>query len=110
VPIFGHCYDFAIPNGRHPPCTGPWLRPSLDFTGWTDASAGAATVRRTLELFKAMVAALAADPANLFVLVDTQGVLLPEDWANELHPHPAGFIKEANKFPAALRSQFPGRI
>ena len=29
VPIFGHCYDFAIPNGKHPICAGPRLLPSL---------------------------------------------------------------------------------
>jgi len=27
VPIFGHCYDFPIPNGAHPICAGPWLKP-----------------------------------------------------------------------------------
>jgi hypothetical protein len=24
IPIFGHCYDFPIPNGVHPACAGPW--------------------------------------------------------------------------------------
>jgi hypothetical protein len=45
VPIFGHCYDFPIPNGAHPTCAGPWLKPSLDFCGYnlvqgTNCSAG----------------------------------------------------------------------
>jgi hypothetical protein len=38
APIYGHCYDFPIPNGRHPDCIGPWLKPSLDFNGWHDLS------------------------------------------------------------------------
>jgi hypothetical protein len=25
VPVVAHNYDFAIPNGAHPACAGPWL-------------------------------------------------------------------------------------
>ena len=45
-----------------------------------------------------MLQGLAGDAANLFFLVDTQGVLTPTDWANELHPYPPGFTKLAGKF------------
>jgi len=38
------------------------------------------------------------------VLVDTQGILRPADWANELHPTPAGFIKIAQKFADTLKA------
>jgi len=110
VPILGHSYDFAIPNGRHPPCAGPWLKPSLDFTGWTNASVGASIVRRALEAFRDLLVALAADPANGFTLVETQGTLEPADWANELHPYPPGFGKVATRYLEALRAMFPGRI
>jgi hypothetical protein len=34
----------------------------------------------------------------------------PADWANELHPYPAGFRNLAGKFVDALRVAFPGRI
>jgi hypothetical protein len=110
VPIFGHSYDYAIPSGRHPPCAGPWLKPSLDFTGWIDEATGTSIVRRALEALKNMLTNLAAEPGNQFVLVDTQGVLSTADWANELHPYPPGFIKLANKFLDGLKTKFPGRI
>jgi hypothetical protein len=110
VPIFGHCYDWAMPNGKHPPCAGPWLKPSLDFTGWTDAAVGAAIVRSALEAFREMLMALANDAANRFILIDTQGTLVVTDWANELHPFPNGFAKLASKYIEALRNEFPGRI
>jgi hypothetical protein len=57
-----------------------------------------------------MLVRLASDAANLLFLVDTQGTLTPADWANELHPFPAGFIKVADRFVTALRAKFPGRV
>ena len=57
-----------------------------------------------------MLADLANDRANNFTLVDTQGLLVPKDWANELHPYPDGFNKLAAKFVESLRFMFPGRI
>ena len=110
VPIFGHCYDFPIPNGVHPICAGPWLQPSLDFTGWTDVAQATGIVRTALLQFRALLSSLAAVPSNNFFMVDTQGTLATSDWANELHPFPPGFKKLAQKFVDALRGKFPGRI
>jgi hypothetical protein len=101
VPIFAHCYDFPIPNGAHPACAGPWLKPSLDFCNWSTA-AGTAIIREALIAFRNMLHRLAATPGNLFQLVDTQGTLSATDWANELHPFPAGFAKVARLFSDAL--------
>ncbi|MBV8357539.1 MAG: SGNH/GDSL hydrolase family protein [Deltaproteobacteria bacterium] len=110
VPVFAHCYDFAIPNGRHPDCVGPWLKPSFDFNGWHNLAENTATVQQVLTLFKEMLAALAQDASKNFNLIDTQGVLVPDDWANELHPFPSGFGKIAGRFVNALREKFPSRI
>ena len=109
VPVIGHCYDFPIPNGIHPVCAGPWLKPSLDYCGWGLAQ-GTAIARTALSDFKNLLLRLAADGANNFSVVDTQGVLSPADWANELHPYPNGFMKIADRFVTALRVKFPGRI
>jgi hypothetical protein len=109
VPIFGHCYDFPIPNGAHPVCAGPWLQPSLVFCGYTDVAKGAQIARDALVQFRTLLLRLAT-PANNFFMVDTQGTLVTADWANELHPFPAGFVKLAQNFVDALRFKFPGRI
>ena len=93
----------------YPACAGPWLKPSLDFTGWNTAQ-GTAILHQALVNFKAMLTGLASSPANLFSLIDTQGVLDSSDWANELHPHPGGFKKLAAKILEALHVRFPGRI
>jgi hypothetical protein len=71
---------------------------------------GTPIVQQALVLFDAMLAGLAADPANNFILVKTQGTLAPDDWANELHPYPDGFKRLAEKLMLTLRTRFPGRI
>lgn len=110
VPIIGHCYDFPIPNGAHPACVGPWLKPSLDYCGWTDITQGTAILRQALMKFRERLEALQLEQGKGFVLVDTQKVLEANDWANELHPYSNGFRKIAAKFVDALKAVFPNRI
>jgi hypothetical protein len=111
APIFVHAYDFAIPSGTSA-ChlAGPWLRPSLVDRGWRDLAPGTLIVRTILVQFRAMLLRLASDPAHNLVLVETQGTLAPDDWANELHPTGAGFAKIAACFRAALAARFAHRI
>jgi hypothetical protein len=101
VPVFAHCYDFPIPNGAHPVCAGPWLKPSLDFCNWPLGD-GTRIVREALLRFRTMLKNLENEAANKFHVVETQGVLAAADWANELHPYPAGFLEIAQKFADAL--------
>jgi hypothetical protein len=112
IPIFTHSYDFAQPTGTAAPCgEGPWLKPSLDFQGWTNFNDAAGIVKALLIQFDAMLANLAAAPENKMVHVRTQGTLDPTaDWANELHPTPPGFKKITQCFLASLQGVFPGRI
>jgi hypothetical protein len=110
VPVFAHCYDLPIPNGRHPDCIGPWLKPSLDFNGWHNLTQATAIVHQALAQFKELLVALSQDATRNFNLIDTQGTLILDDWANELHPFPSGFRKIADRFVHALREKFPGKI
>jgi hypothetical protein len=113
VPIFGHCYDFAIPDGRPTFCAGPWLEPSLKYCGYTVAQ-GTPVVRQALQQFRQKLCEFESVKKNNFILVDTQGTLTnpdyKQDWANELHPYPDGFRDIAGKFLSALRTKFRGRI
>ena len=106
VPVIAHSYDFAIPNGAHPACAGPWLLPSLQYCNWSVLQ-GTAIVRDALTQFDAMLKNLAGIAQNRFVLAETQGTLAAGDWANELHPFPDGFKKIANVFLASLNRAFP---
>jgi hypothetical protein len=117
VPIFGHCYDYALPNGHGVLfAQRGWLRPSLDFAGYSYAD-DLVIVADAIDRFYQMLHALAGQPANLFTLVDTRGTLTrdtshPLGWANELHPYTTGFSALAQKFLTALQHhhQFLGRI
>jgi hypothetical protein len=109
VPIFGHCYDYGQPMQPHPPCTGPWLLPSLKFTGW-DPDEGAQILHDALDKFREMLVTLEASGGYDFTVVLTQGTLAKSDWANELHPYPPGFENLAKKFLVALSARFPGRV
>jgi len=108
VPIFGHCYDYARPMQPHPPCAGPWMSPSLTFTGW-NTEQGTQIIHDVLDRFRDMLVTLEGSGYD-FTAIQTQGILAKADWANELHPYPGGFEKLAQTFLAALRLRFPGRI
>jgi hypothetical protein len=108
--IFLHAYDFAQPNGQGVCRLGPWLKPSLDFRGWTDFANAARIVTVTLQSLDRMLVQLEQQHANV-VYVRTQGTLTPAtDWTNELHPTEPGFNKIAQVFLRALQARFPGRI
>lgn len=72
IPIFGHSYDFAIPNGTKVPCAGPWLQPGFQDRGWLNLSDNRAVVKRLLEEFNSMLERFAAKPENNFILIKTQ--------------------------------------
>jgi hypothetical protein len=108
VPIFGHCYDYSQADGRGIPLAfeGPWLRPSFDQFGFSEAER-IATMREATDRLHDRLAGLAAEPDNLFTLIDTRGTLQPNNqpplgYANELHPYAAGFAALARKFADAL--------
>ena len=107
--IFLHAYDFALPTGEGVCGFGPWLRPSLDFRGWTTPSTAAGIVKEVLRSFDTVLSQLEQQFPKV-VYVRTQGTLSAGDWANELHPTEDGFKKIADLFVQALRARFPGRI
>jgi hypothetical protein len=93
--ILMHNYDYAYPTGKGVFRNGgSWLKPALD-----DAKVPLALQRDCIKL---VIDALSnelqvltqIDPSRVF-LVDSRGTLAEGDWANELHPKPAGFKKIA---------------
>lgn len=108
IPIFVHSYDYAIPSGVGVCTVGPWLKPGLDDRGW-DKETGRGIVKQLLTRFADLLDQLQAEHAD-FIHVHTQGTLTAGQWANELHPTPAGFAAISVKFVAALRARFPHRI
>jgi hypothetical protein len=120
--IFIHSYDFARPTGVGV-CpvlggylVGPWLKPSLDYRGWTNFVSASGVVATVLKQFDTLMGKLEKQYSPQVVYVRTQGTLVPpnsttdttSDWANA--PTEPGFQKIAQQFLDTMRPLFPGQI
>jgi hypothetical protein len=63
-------------------------------------------VRSLIDALNEMLRDLAANVPYVFH-ADLRGTLGPGDWANELHPNPAGFRLVAAKVEEAIRKAVP---
>lgn len=107
IPVVGHGYDYAIPDGRgvinigsfH--FLGPWLAPSLNKKGYNEAE-GLPIIRRLIDAQNDMIQSLPKE-FSFFHPVDLRGTLKGKaEWANELHPTNDGFKKVSKKIRAKL--------
>jgi hypothetical protein len=115
VPIVLQDYDYAIPDdigfggvkggifGL-----GGWLQQPM-VARQVPTALQADVVRRLMDDFITVLKAL-ADPAQNHdvYLVETAGTLTDADWANEMHPTPAGFNRLAERFRPLLQTLIPG--
>lgn len=108
--IVTHSYDFPIPSTRGVCGVGPWLKPALDFRGWTATQDQALIVRSMLEQFDRLMQALAASAPRV-THVSTQGLLdAATEWHNEIHPNRSGFAKVARAINNALAGVLPAHF
>jgi len=104
--IVTHGYDFPAPSDKGILWLGPWLKPSLDFCGWTKPADQYHIVREVMEEFNRR---LEAWDAKNHVHVQTQGLLGGRDWQNEIHPNRQGFEKIARLFARVLKAEVSSR-
>jgi hypothetical protein len=89
--IILHTYDYPYPSGKGVfGGKGAWLKPALD-----DAKVSASLQRGCMvylidQFAKRQQNLVSKYPDRVF-LVDSRGALADSNWANELHPKPAGF-------------------
>lgn len=93
--IIMHTYDYAVPDGRS--LSGKsWLKAALD-DAQVPQHLQEPCVRMLIDRFADVLSSICrSDPAH-FMLVDSRGTLDRNEWANELHPTPAGFDKLARQ-------------
>jgi hypothetical protein len=105
--IVTHAYDFPIPS-EHGVCgLGPWLKPGLDYCGWTKPADQKFIAALVMSQFHARLQRLAADETALgkkHVHIATLGTVSEDDWANEIHLNRHGLDKIAAKFCACIPS------
>ena len=103
--IVTHSYDFPtaemMGNGVLFGFLGPWLKPGLDWCGWTEVDEQVEIVKMVLTEFNHRLAAFAAQNKN-HIHVNTQGTLSAADWDNEIHANDAGWTKLAQVMNLAL--------
>lgn len=115
VPIVLQDYDYAIPTGIGFGGIkggifglGNWLQQPMIDRGVSEPLQND-VIRRVMDDFTAILRALASPAQNHDVyLVETAGTLGPGDWANEMHPTPAGFNRLAERFRPLLQRLIPG--
>jgi hypothetical protein len=115
VPIVLQDYDFAIPTGVGFGGIkggifglGDWLQQPLVERG-VPTALQTDVVRRLMDDFITVLKALASPAQNHDVyLVETAGTLQDADWANEMHPTPAGFQKLGECFRPLLQQLIAG--
>jgi len=95
--VFLHNYDYAYPTGKGVfGGKADWLKPALVAAG-VPAKLRQPCIKHLIDTFTDTLANIAKqDPARI-VLVDSRGTLKKKDWANELHPKPAGFKRIATQ-------------
>ena len=103
--IVTHSYDFPTPEmlgkGVLFGLLGPWLKPGLDYCGWTNENDQAQIVKFVLTEFNHRLASFAS--ANHRILhINTQGTVSAQDWDNEIHANDAGWTKLAQVVNLAL--------
>ena len=96
VKIFVHNYDYALPSGHgifgHP---SDWLRPALDGAK-VPLPLQAACTRYIIDEFSKVLKSIETLGGGNVVFIDSRNTLAASDWANEIHPTPAGFRKIAD--------------
>ncbi len=104
--VLVHNYDYAIPNGRTLPGLKSWLKLPMDNTRVPTPGAPLGGLRREVvrELIDGFTLAIDAletpgdgTTAAAVELVWSAGTLSDGQWANELHPTPAGFDRIARQ-------------
>ena len=79
---------------------GPWISPTMNYLGWTKPADMSKIMRVMLAAFQARIQKLHdARPTN-WVHTNTQGMLPPGSFANELHLYPAGCLLLAEQINA----------
>lgn len=102
--IISHVYDIPPKSvlGKGVLMFGPWLKPSLDYCGWTDPNDQYHIISRWLSQMASRIMEKSKSYNN-WQVINTIRTLKPEDWANELHPTQKGFEKIAKLFASEIR-------
>lgn len=101
LPVIAHTYDYACTSGKGLLWLGPWLRPALVACKVPERLYDG-VINRLIDRFKCELARLRTEHAALHV-IDLIYTLDKRDWANELHPTPAGLTRRGKRYAEQYR-------
>jgi len=113
APVIIHGYDYLTASGAKVKydgfrVAGPWILPSMQDRGITDASMQNGILRVLIDDVNEILAALERTYPDSVIYVDLRGTLRPGvDWLNEIHPSEDGFHKVEERFLDALLTRLP---
>lgn len=96
VTIICHGYDYVIP------AKGKWLGKPMEALGIVDRQIQRDITRELIDRFTIAMIRLAVRYPHV-IFLDNRKTLADREWADELHPNPAGFRKVAARFDAAIK-------
>lgn len=105
-----HAYDFPIPSDHGVCGLGPWLKPGLDYCGWTSPADQKFIAALVMAQFGQRLQQLADEQVALgkkHIHLATLGTVSADDWANEIHLNHNGLDKIAAKFAAVFPPEKP---
>lgn len=99
IKIITHTYDKAIPNKKGVVSNTSWMWPYLVAKGITNNSIQRKIALNVLGAFADMINELASSTIaeERFIVVETRGTIIEDEWENEIHPNTKGFKKIADK-------------
>jgi hypothetical protein len=108
IRIVTHTYDIPVPNPQGAEFLGgllkiagarSWMHPYMVTKKIVDPAIQKEIARYMLDRLGSMLKSIAMQPgySEHFVVVDTHGLVGPNEWRNEIHPTPDGFRKVAQK-------------
>jgi hypothetical protein len=101
LPVIAHTYDYACTSGKGLLWLGPWLRPALVACKVPERLYDG-VINRLIDRFKCELERLRTEHDALHV-IDLTYTLDKRDWANELHPTPAGFARLGKRYAEQYR-------
>ncbi|MFO0102834.1 MAG: hypothetical protein ACK53J_12895 [Betaproteobacteria bacterium] len=101
LPVIAHTYDYACTSGKGLLWLGPWLRPALVACKVPERLYDG-VINRLIDRFKCELEQLRTEQDALYV-IDLTYTLDKRDWANELHPTPAGFARLGKRYAEQYR-------
>lgn len=99
IRVVTHTYDNLTPSPKGLFKNESWLYPFLKNANITDKNEQVEVVKHVMGMFVEMLKEVkeSTQAQKRFIVVETNGLVKPNEWVNEIHPNASGFKKVADR-------------